>query len=306
MILRHVYLLKGSWPRLLELAYWPTVQMILWGFITRFLQGHSDLLAQTAGLFLSAVLLWDVLFRSQLSVSLLFIEEMWSRHLGHLFVSPLRPWELVVSLFTMSVVRVLIGVGGAALLAIPLHHFSIFDALGPAADRVLRQPAGLRLGDGPDDRGPRAAPRPRRREPRLGADLPDPAALRRLLPDRDAAGLAPAARLVPAVRADLRGHARGPAGAAPSAPTCCSTRPSSTSPGSRSRPWSSSSSSAPPAPAACCCRSGSSRLSYPPPASLLATFSVVDSENKTLWLNVDPRRADRDDEVSGCRIYPCS
>ena len=132
MTRRHVYLLKGSWPRLLELAYWPTVQMILWGFITRFLQGHTDLLAEAAGLFLSAVLLWDVLFRTQLSVSLLFIEEMWSRHLGHLFVSPLRPWELVTSLFAMSVVRVLIGVGGAALLAIPIHQFSIFDALGPA------------------------------------------------------------------------------------------------------------------------------------------------------------------------------
>jgi ABC-2 type transport system permease protein len=132
MVRRHLYLLKGSWPRLLELVYWPTVQMILWGFITRFLQGHTDLLTGAAGLFLSAVLLWDVLFRTQLSVSLLFMEEMWSRHLGHLFVSPLRPFELVISLFTMSVARVLIGVGGAALLAIPIHHFSIFDALGPA------------------------------------------------------------------------------------------------------------------------------------------------------------------------------
>jgi ABC-2 type transport system permease protein len=132
MIRRHVYLLRSSWPRVLELVYWPTVQMILWGFITRFLQGHTDLLTGAAGLVLSAVLLWDVLFRTQLSVSLLFMEEMWSRHLGHLFVSPLRPFELVISLFTMSVARVLIGVGGAALLAIPIHHFSIFDALGPA------------------------------------------------------------------------------------------------------------------------------------------------------------------------------
>jgi ABC-2 type transport system permease protein len=132
MIRRHVYLLRGSWPRLLELIYWPTVQMILWGFITRFLQGHTDLLTGAAGLFLSAVLLWDVLFRTQLSVSLLFVEELWSRHLGHLFVSPLRPFELVVSLFSMSVLRVLIGVGGAALLAIPIHHFSIFTELGPA------------------------------------------------------------------------------------------------------------------------------------------------------------------------------
>ena len=132
MLRRHLYLLRSSWPRVLELAYWPTVQMILWGFITRFLSGHTDFLSQAAGFFIAAVLLWDVLFRSQLSVSLLFMEEMYARHLGHLFVSPLRPWELVVSLFTMSVIRVLIGVGGAALLAIPIHHFSIFAALGPA------------------------------------------------------------------------------------------------------------------------------------------------------------------------------
>jgi ABC-2 type transport system permease protein len=132
MIRRHLYLLKSSWPRVLELAYWPTVQMILWGFITRFLMGHTDLLTGAAGLFLSAVLLWDVLFRSQISVSILFMEEMWSRQLGHLFVSPLRPHELVVSLFTMAAIRVVIGVGGAALLAIPIHHFSVFDSLGPA------------------------------------------------------------------------------------------------------------------------------------------------------------------------------
>ena len=131
MLRRHLYLLRSSWPRVLELAYWPTVQMILWGFITRFLSGHTDFLSQAAGFFIAAVLLWDVLFRSQLSVSLLFMEEMYARHLGHLFVSPLRPWELVTSLFAMSLLRVLIGVGGAALLAIPIHHFSIFSALGP-------------------------------------------------------------------------------------------------------------------------------------------------------------------------------
>jgi ABC-2 type transport system permease protein len=132
MLRRHLYLLRGSWPRVLELAYWPTVQMILWGYLTRFLTGHTDFLSHAAGFFIAAVLLWDVLFRSQLSVSLLFMEEMYARHLGHLFVSPLRPYELVLSLFTMSVIRVLIGVGGAALLAIPIHHFSIFAALGPA------------------------------------------------------------------------------------------------------------------------------------------------------------------------------
>jgi ABC-2 type transport system permease protein len=73
------------------------------------------------------VLLWDVLFRGQLGVALVFMEEMWSRNLGHLFVSPLRPIELVAALLAMSLIRTVIGVGGAALIAIPLFDYSIFS-----------------------------------------------------------------------------------------------------------------------------------------------------------------------------------
>lgn len=127
LVLRHTYLLRSSGPRILELVYWPTVQMILWGFITVFLVNHSSWIAQASGVLLSGVLLWDVLFRGQLGVSLVFMEEMWSRNLGHLFVSPLRPFELACALLTMSLIRTLIGVGGAALIAIPLFHFSVFS-----------------------------------------------------------------------------------------------------------------------------------------------------------------------------------
>lgn len=126
MVLRHVYLMRKSWPRLLELAYWPSVQMILWGFIASFFAAHSSWVAQAPGVLIAAVLLWDVLFRSQLGVSLTFFEEMYSRNLGHLFVSPLRPYELVISKLTISLLRTLIGVGAAALLAIPLYQYSIF------------------------------------------------------------------------------------------------------------------------------------------------------------------------------------
>ena len=90
----------------LDLIYWPTVQMILWGFITLFLVGQSGWVAQAAGVFLSAVLLWDTLFRGQLGVSLCFLEEMYARHLGHLFVSPLRPVELVAANFILDAEQV--------------------------------------------------------------------------------------------------------------------------------------------------------------------------------------------------------
>jgi len=126
MVLRYTYLVRRSWPRILELVYWPAVQLILWGFITEFFLTNSTWLAQASGVLLAAVILWDVLFRGQLGVSLAFFEEMYSRNLGHLFASPLRALELVGALLLISMIRTLIGVGGAALLAMPLFDFSIF------------------------------------------------------------------------------------------------------------------------------------------------------------------------------------
>lgn len=125
IVLRYWYLLRGSWPRILELAYWPTVQMIVWGLITRHLIDESTWIAQAAGVLIAGVLLWDVLFRGQLGMSLSFLEEMWSRNMGHLFVSPLRPYEWVVSMMVMSLIRTLIGVVPAAVLAVVLWQYNI-------------------------------------------------------------------------------------------------------------------------------------------------------------------------------------
>ena len=127
LLLRYLYLLRGSWPRILELAYWPTMQMILWGLITQFFLTTSSWLVEASGVLIAAVLLWDVLFRSQLGVSISFLEEMWSRNLGQLFVSPFRPWEFTTSLLAISLLRTLIGVVPAALLAILLYEYDIFE-----------------------------------------------------------------------------------------------------------------------------------------------------------------------------------
>ncbi|MBV8889808.1 MAG: ABC transporter permease [Alphaproteobacteria bacterium] len=126
MLLRYLYILRSSWPRTLELLYWPTLQMLIWGFMSQFFYTNSSYVARAFGVLLAAVMLWDVLFRGQLGLSISFLEEMWSRNLGHLFVTPLRPYEWVISLLAMSAIRVTIGVVPAALLAIPLYHYSIF------------------------------------------------------------------------------------------------------------------------------------------------------------------------------------
>ena len=127
LIRRHAYLLLKSWPRLVSMAYYPTVTMVLWAFLTIYLKPTNSFLKDAPGFFIGAVLLWDVLFRGQLGVSLTFVEEMYSRNLGNLFVSPLRLSEFIAGQLTMSVLRTLIGVGGACFFAWLLFRYSIFS-----------------------------------------------------------------------------------------------------------------------------------------------------------------------------------
>jgi ABC-2 type transport system permease protein len=127
MLLRYLYLLRSSWPRTLELLYWPTLQMLIWGFMSQFLYLNSSYVFRAFGVLLAAVMLWDVLFRGQLGLSMSFLEEIWARNLGNLFATPLRPYEWVISLLSTSMIRVLLGIVPAALLAIPFYHYSIFS-----------------------------------------------------------------------------------------------------------------------------------------------------------------------------------
>jgi ABC-2 type transport system permease protein len=129
MVLRYLYLLRSSWSRVLDLIYWPAVQLFVWGFLQYYISQNSGFFAKAAGLFIGAVLLWDILFRGQLGFSVSFLEEMWSRNLGNVMISPLRPIEFVAALMVMSIVRLAVGMIPVTLLAIWFFDFNVY-ALG--------------------------------------------------------------------------------------------------------------------------------------------------------------------------------
>jgi ABC-2 type transport system permease protein len=126
MVLRYWYLLRYSWPRIVDLIYWPTVQMLMWGFLSLYLTEHTGLLARTSGVFIGAVLLWDILFRGQIGFSITFLEEMWSRNLGNLMMTPLRSPEFVAALMAMSMIRLLIGLIPVTVMAILFFGFNFW------------------------------------------------------------------------------------------------------------------------------------------------------------------------------------
>ena len=127
MILRYWYLLISSWPRLLELLYWPALQIITWGFLQSYISQNAGFFARAGGTLIGAVILWDILFRGQLGFSISFLEEMWARNLGNLMMSPLKPIEFLISLMIMSLIRLAIGVIPMTLLAIFFFNFNFYS-----------------------------------------------------------------------------------------------------------------------------------------------------------------------------------
>ena len=125
LFLRHFYLIKGSIPRILDLIYWPSIQIILWGFISKFFTIYSDYYNNTVGIILTCAILYDFLFRSSISFNMLFLEEIWSRNFTNLFITPLKLNEIIISLIFTALIRTLIGLVPAIILTSPLFGVSI-------------------------------------------------------------------------------------------------------------------------------------------------------------------------------------
>ena len=124
--LRHMYLISNSLPRIIDLIYWPTVQIFLWGFISKFFTLNSEYYSNTVGIILTAAILYDFLFRVSISFNMMFLEEIWSRNFTNLFIAPIKISEIVASLTFTAILRALIGMVPAAIIAIPLFGVSVF------------------------------------------------------------------------------------------------------------------------------------------------------------------------------------
>ena len=89
LLIRYKNISFGSFPRLLSIFYWPTVQVLFWGYFTNFFMSNESFGIWSAlNIILSAVVLWDVLFRGQLGLTMSFFEELWSRNLPNLKKKP--------------------------------------------------------------------------------------------------------------------------------------------------------------------------------------------------------------------------
>jgi ABC-2 type transport system permease protein len=158
IFLRQLYLLRGSPARIVPLFGWVAIDMVLWGFITRYLNSVSRSGFNFVPALLGAVLLWDFFSRVMQGVTMTFFEDVWSRNFLNIFATPLSIWEyllglIVSSIFTSSfglVVMIVLATAvfglsflsyGLVLIPFLLILFAFGIALGIVASAMV-----LRLG----------------------------------------------------------------------------------------------------------------------------------------------------------------
>jgi ABC-2 type transport system permease protein len=126
IIARHLYLYRRSLPRIMEIFYWPFLDLVIWGFITLYLARYQAQVPGFVAFFLGALILWDMLFRSQQGITISFLEELWARNLMNLFASPLKPGEFLAATMAMSVFKVTCVSVVMAVCALLFYSYNVF------------------------------------------------------------------------------------------------------------------------------------------------------------------------------------
>jgi ABC-2 type transport system permease protein len=128
LVTRHLYTYKHSPLRLVEMVYWPLLDLLVWGFLSVYLQkAGGSAVPGFVAFFIGALILWDLLFRAQQGVAIGYLEEVWSRNLLNLFISPLSVWEYLASLVAVSAIKLTFSVTMMALLAMAIYGFNLLS-----------------------------------------------------------------------------------------------------------------------------------------------------------------------------------
>lgn len=131
MFLRYLYLHRRSVSRALELIFWPVMDLIVWGLVALYIKNVAQgEITEIIFFLVSALIFWDLLYRSQQSVSISFVEDIWTNNILNIFISPLRMREWLIATFLYGLLKVTVITAILGLLAYLFYHFNIIDELG--------------------------------------------------------------------------------------------------------------------------------------------------------------------------------
>ncbi|MCB1229805.1 MAG: ABC transporter permease [Verrucomicrobiae bacterium] len=128
LVLRYLFLYTRTPVRMVELLFWPLVHLLVWGYLTVFLQKNTgDSFPYAITFLIGAVILWDVLFRAQQGVAIFFLEDVWSRNLLNIFAAPVTTFDYLGATYVAGLLRAAVTSTILGVLSVILYSFNVLE-----------------------------------------------------------------------------------------------------------------------------------------------------------------------------------
>ena len=154
LVIRYSFLYTRSGPRVLEMIFWPLMDLLVWGYLTKYLMQSSNGVPRSITYLIGAMIFWDILYRAQQSVSVSFLEDVWSRNLINVFVAPIRISEFIAATYVVGFIKVGATVVILSVMAYALYAFNLFGmgfALIPLFINLLLMGWAIGMGEARPD-----------------------------------------------------------------------------------------------------------------------------------------------------------
>ncbi len=127
VMLRHLYLFRHSFDKAFDVLYWPMADLVLWGLTSLFIRSLNSNFSQFVVAIIFGIIFWQVVWRSQVEISVNILEEIWNKNMIHLFSSPLTFFEWIFSFISLSILKLCVSLSFISILAYIMYKVNIFD-----------------------------------------------------------------------------------------------------------------------------------------------------------------------------------
>lgn len=127
IFLRQFFLIRHNKTRLVAIFGWVSLDVILWGFITKYLNNVGQSGFNFVAVFLGVIILWGFMNRIYTGIIMTFLEDMWSRNFFNFFASPLKIGEYILGLISVSLTESILALAAMFLISYLFFAFNIFQ-----------------------------------------------------------------------------------------------------------------------------------------------------------------------------------
>ena len=109
-----------------ELFFWPLIDILLWGITVFWIQSLESKYSIILPI-LTALIMWQVVWRSNYEISVNILKDLWSRNFVNLFSTPMKISEWIASLMLLGLTKNVITVVFGALTVMIFYSENIFS-----------------------------------------------------------------------------------------------------------------------------------------------------------------------------------